>query len=226
MLLGQAGGAFVDEAYQVTVNSNPFRAVHNWTLDMVRQDLLSYTHIHPGASAARPHNAGLVAVATYRQDFWNEHESPMTPTPPLRYQAGSEPTTIFSDRSWAIMNVSPEEQEAAWEVIKYLVSPEVNARWNMALGYPPATYSAIQHPAFFEYAFNEAPNLLVWSEQYLTTPNAIPWPNPLYLTNIWDVATELHTAYIRQEVALEAMVSELERRIGQVIAEFLETNVP
>lgn len=43
---------------------------------------------------------------------------------------------------YILNNRSQEEQQAAWEFIKYLVTPKVQAQWNINTGYFPITKAA------------------------------------------------------------------------------------
>lgn len=50
---------------------------------------------------------------------------------------------VVGGASLYILNNKPDkEQQAAWEFIKYLTSPEVQAKWNVATGYFPITKAA------------------------------------------------------------------------------------
>lgn len=50
---------------------------------------------------------------------------------------------VVGGASLYIMNSKPEEeQKAAWEFIKYLASPEVQAKWSVSTGYFPITKAA------------------------------------------------------------------------------------
>lgn len=217
-LLAQAGGSLIDDTFQVTVNSVPVRTTYNYILNLIDLDILAYDF--QGAAGARFHHAGLLATGNWRQDHLDTNESPMVLAPPLRHTAASEPVTRFADRGWAIMNVSQEEQDAAWEVIKHLTSPEVSARWNIALGYPPATFSAIAHPDFQEFALHQQPNVGIWANEYLSVPHATPWPIPMYQTAIWDVAGAQQRPLVNRQISLEGWVTEFERQLEVLVQEF------
>lgn len=51
---------------------------------------------------------------------------------------------------WALNNESEERQQAVWEFVKFLVSPESQAYWNSRTGYFPVTAAAHSEPVFKE----------------------------------------------------------------------------
>lgn len=51
---------------------------------------------------------------------------------------------------WALDNQDAAKQKAAWEFIKFLVSPESQAYWNAQTGYFPVTTTAHEEPVFKE----------------------------------------------------------------------------
>lgn len=132
-LMGQAGGpaapagVFVNEDFEPTVNSSHVRETYDWILSMINSDLLGYSfgNIHPGAGQARMHNAAMLQSGPQREQLIMDSESALRPAPPLRARPDTRAAATYADRSLAIMNVSPERQEAAWEVIKWLFQPDV-----------------------------------------------------------------------------------------------------
>lgn len=69
----------------------------------------------------------------------------------------------FAGTDLAIFNTaSPAEQEAAWEFVKFLLSPQIQAFWAIKTGYLPVTKSAIETQAWKDYAAsNPMANILV-----------------------------------------------------------------
>ncbi|MFQ3584855.1 MAG: ABC transporter substrate-binding protein [Cyanobacteriota bacterium] len=59
---------------------------------------------------------------------------------------------------------SPEEQNASWRFIRFLLEPEQMATWSAGTGYLPVTRSAYEHPIFQEY-LQRAPGAAVAFEQ-------------------------------------------------------------
>lgn len=222
VLLGQAGGAFITSDYQVAVNSEPVRETYNWILDMINEELLDYRGLHPDAPDTNgwAHRSAFVVDASYRQNTWDKEESANITAPPLRRDAGSEPATIFTDRSWAIMAVAQERQEAAWEVVKYLVRAENAARFAVSLGYPPATRSAVSHEIFQEYS-QTRPNVLRWAEMYGPIQAVNPWPSGL-----WGPASSyaypMATSLLKKEITIGEFIENLQSSLTAVVTEFLE----
>lgn len=51
---------------------------------------------------------------------------------------------------WALNNEDSQKQQAVWEFVKFLVSPESQAYWNSQTGYFPVTLAAHEEPMFKE----------------------------------------------------------------------------
>lgn len=51
---------------------------------------------------------------------------------------------------WALDNKDPKKLRAAWEFVKFLISPESQAFWNAQTGYFPVTTAAHEEPVFKE----------------------------------------------------------------------------
>ena len=222
VLLGQVDGMLITPEYEVVVDSEPVRRTYNWILDMVNEETLHYiSSIHPAGpnDEGRAHRSAFVSDATYRQNTWTQLESPLRTAPPLRADPMGREKTRFSDRSLAIMNVAPERQEAAWEFIKYVLQPEVLARLNASLGYPPATRSAAQHPIFQDYA-RMNPNMMIWSELYSPIEQINAWPAALQ-AQVTDPLVAGSRALVRKEITLAQFIDDLQRQLTAIVQEHL-----
>ncbi len=71
--------------------------------------------------------------------------------------------TIVGGEYLAIFKQS-ENPDAAWEFIKYIISPEVQAKWAMTSGYLPIRHAVLQVPEFQKY-LEENPNFKVFVDQ-------------------------------------------------------------
>jgi len=56
------------------------------------------------------------------------------------------PATVLYGPNVIIFNTTHEQQEAAWEFIKYFTDTDVGVRWALGTGYLPIRKSAISHP--------------------------------------------------------------------------------
>ncbi len=84
----------------------------------------------------------------------------------------------FAGTDLAIFNTAtPEEQQAAWEFVKFLLSPQVQAFWAIKTGYLPVTKSAIETQAWKDYAAsNPMANILVSQIPYGSSdPGIAAW---------------------------------------------------
>jgi len=225
VLIAQAGGCLLTEDLQVTTHMEPIRSALGYVVELVDDDIARFRGVHsdaPNANDAWGHKTAFVADATYRQDTWNNLESPMKVAPPLRYQKDSQPCTVFSDRSWAIMNVTPERQEAAWKVVKYLTRADNAARFAVALGYPVASRSAMQNSVFQAY-MRARPNMRIWAETYTTIQSAQLYPARAAAL-VFDIVAPLAQNVRRKTMSVEEFVQDVQNRLPALITERLLAN--
>jgi multiple sugar transport system substrate-binding protein len=84
----------------------------------------------------------------------------------------------FAGTDLAIFNTATtEEQQAAWEFVKFLLSPQIQAFWAIKTGYLPVTKSAIETQAWKDYAAsNPMANILVSQIPYGSSdPGIAAW---------------------------------------------------
>ncbi|WP_352523734.1 ABC transporter substrate-binding protein [Heyndrickxia oleronia] len=73
---------------------------------------------------------------------------------------------------WMIDGKPKEEQQAAWEFMKYLQTPEVQAKWHVGTGYFAINPKAYENPMVKE-AYNKMPQLQVTVNQLQSTKPSI-----------------------------------------------------
>jgi len=84
----------------------------------------------------------------------------------------------FAGTDLAIFNTATtEEQQAAWEFVKFLLSPQIQAFWAIKTGYLPVTKSAVETQAWKNYAAsNPMANILVSQIPYGSSdPGIAAW---------------------------------------------------
>ena len=59
---------------------------------------------------------------------------------------GCKPSTVLFGANICMFKTSSEVQRAAWEFVKFFISPEATAKWSMATGYLPVRKSATKLP--------------------------------------------------------------------------------
>lgn len=219
VMLGQAGAEIINADGEITIDSDAVRTTYNWLVSAVNEDILRYRGIHADApdDEGWGHHSAFVADATYRQNTWNTLEAAMVTAPPLRQSVGSDPATIFSDRSWGIMNVSPERQAAAWEVIKYLLEAENAAQFVVNLGYLPATRSSFEHDIWQDYAANH-PNPSIWASLYLPIRNGTPYPTTYAAAVVAQVVPESQ-ALVGNRITIAEFIENATTRLRTAISE-------
>lgn len=101
-------------------------------------------------------------------------------TAPLPVPDGVEPqgAQVGGNSIYITNKIPEEEQEGAWEFLKYLASPEVQARWAAATGYFPITEAANDVDVLKE-TYEEYPQMLTAVEVNANTPAEPATSGPL-----------------------------------------------
>ena len=153
-MLFQRGGTYLDEATNQAVFASPEGiAAMEFIMGMIngpharvagadgfmsgvfgRQDVAMYI----GSSAGLPHVTNAVA-GTFD---WGTAPIPTTNGNGAVEFAGND-LVMFENR-----NHSVDERVGAWEFMRFTMEPETSARWAMASGYVPVTYTAASLPLF------------------------------------------------------------------------------
>lgn len=219
VMLGQAEGWIIDPDGRIALDSDAVRTTYSWLLSAVNEDILRYRGIHPDAPGddGWGHHTAFIADATYRQNTWDNLGAKMVTAPPLRQTADGTPSTIFSDRSWGIMNVSPERQAAAWEVIKFLLEAEHAAQFVVNLGYLPATRSAFDHDIWQEYAAAH-PNPGIWASLYLPIRNGTPYPTQYAAAIVAEVVPESQ-ALLGNKITIAEFIENATTRLSAALSQ-------
>ncbi|HHW11170.1 MAG TPA: extracellular solute-binding protein [Firmicutes bacterium] len=227
-MLGQAGGEFVTQDYKVVINSQPVRDTFGFITQMIDEDL--WEHIGNGVSSIHgpnervPNEAWFTRTAftfsaTYRQERFTQNNAPFVTAPPIRYKTDTSPSTRFTDRGWAICNVSQERKDAAWEVVSYLLQPKQLAQWVASMGMIPATRGAIIDPVFRNY-LNTNKNMQTWVNEYSSLPPARAFPfemeEDMYLAD-GAVVADLHRQMLKRTISVEAFITEAKRALENLI---------
>lgn len=91
----------------------------------------------------------------------------------IPHAEGVKPVTVMFGANICMFKSTPEKQLAAWEFIKYFVSPKVTALWATETGYLPVRKSALNEEPYKSFANAHPRNRAAFD----TIPIARPEPN-------------------------------------------------
>ena len=168
-ILKQLGGVYIDEeTSEATFASEEGIEAMTFIKDMVDEgiartagedDYMSNPFgrgdvaMYIGSSAGIPHVDGAMEDGI---------EWSTAPIPSL----DGEYASTFAGNDIIMFNQSEQaEQEAAWQFMKYLTSPEVTAEWSMLSGYLPIRYSAQESDEYQQF-LEENPGFKAGPEQF------------------------------------------------------------
>lgn len=153
VFLNAFGGSWVDAAGQSGFNDADGLAALTFMQDLVIADQSAYYH---DGYLDDEFNQGNTAMffATVATIPWLSANLNWGAAP---IPVGQVQASVVQGTDLAILGQSTaEEQRAAWRFVKFLTSPEVNARWAVASGYLPVRESAAQTETYQEWV-NQAP---------------------------------------------------------------------
>lgn len=122
---------------------------------------------------------------------------------------------------WINKDKPVEEQEAAWEYIKYLLAPEQQAEWYSGSGYLPLRLSARDLPAAKEVEAKYPP-FHTAVEELMTTPRNEATAGPLVgpYAQIREAVTSALERMILQDVSPEDALREAAEKANQAIEDY------
>ncbi|MGC8905704.1 ABC transporter substrate-binding protein [Thermus sp.] len=110
----------------------------------------------------------------------------------------------------------PAKREATLRFIKYMVSPELQARWSMDSGYVAARRASWSLPAMKEYT-RQWPQALVAREQLAYAKAELPVYN---LQQVKDIVAEAEQAVVLGRKDVREATKEAQARVDQALAPF------
>lgn len=127
---------------------------------------------------------------------------------------------------WLMNSVAEEEKEAAWDFMKYVTTPAVQAEWAAGTGYFPITKAAHEEPILKE-KYGQAPQFLTTVKQLQNTKTGSATRGALisvFPETRNEVATAIEKLY--QGDAPQKVVDELTAKIDKLIEEDNKVNAP
>ncbi|TDL55624.1 ABC transporter substrate-binding protein [Paenibacillus dendritiformis] len=127
---------------------------------------------------------------------------------------------------WLMNSVAEEEKEAAWDFMKYVTTPAVQAEWAAGTGYFPITKAAHEEPVLKE-TYEQAPQFLTTVKQLQNTKIGSATRGALisvFPETRNEVATAIEKLY--QGDAPQKAVDDLTAKIDKLIEEDNKVNAP
>lgn len=153
-------------------------------------------------------------------DIFSKEE--VTPSLHLSWEGSASSPVTYAIGLVIPRNVESEEKEAASQFIKYLLKPEVNAKWVTLSGYLPGNIKAYESPVFLEYA-KENERINVSREQLNFT--SMPYYDPTggkINEAIVEAAKRLINDNISAEIVLRDAKKKAQRELDKLMDELEE----
>jgi ABC-type glycerol-3-phosphate transport system substrate-binding protein len=126
-----------------------------------------------------------------------------------------DPHTVLFGPNICIFNTTPEQQEAAWEFVKFFTSLDGVVQWALGTGYLPIRKSAAKHPkmqAFWgEWEYNRA--------GFDCLPYARPEPNVAGWQEVRGLVEDALTAVLTDIKSAEQASRELKRAADRALSD-------
>jgi sn-glycerol 3-phosphate transport system substrate-binding protein len=147
----QAGGILDSEdGTKLNIDTEEARAALNYMQTMVDQGSMpaikqwseSVSDFAAGATSMIYNSTG--ALGFIRKSMTDDFGTAFLP-------AGKRQVAIEGGGNFFIFKTDEKEQQAAWEFIKWMTTPENTARWSMGSGYIPVKQAAFEVPEYKAY---------------------------------------------------------------------------
>jgi multiple sugar transport system substrate-binding protein len=211
--LWQAGGEFLSEDLTKAAFNSPEgeRALQFW-VDLLHTDqsapLAPWGQFGQGKACMVMDGSWMVGGMTAEPPF-------DFGTAPMPIPAGGEPATNMGGEQLVLFETTPEEQQAAFEFVAWLTSPEIQTEWDKQTGFTPVRASVASSPDYLTYVKEQLPALLPFVENQKHARNRPPVPNYPEISDAF--SRELEAALIGQTEPAEAL-SRAEQAVNRLLA--------
>ncbi|MCC5876712.1 MAG: ABC transporter substrate-binding protein [Candidatus Sumerlaeia bacterium] len=125
----------------------------------------------------------------------------------------TEGRTLMQGTNVGIFRHAPEEaKEGAWEFLKFLSSPEMNAKWAAASGYMPIRYSTLDVPEFAEFLRRDRR----FANAVDTLPYATYEPRLIYWESVRQVISQQVEAVLFNRRTINNVLRDAHRTVENV----------
>jgi multiple sugar transport system substrate-binding protein len=201
--LWQAGGEFLSEDLTKAAFNTPEgeQALQFW-VDLLQNDksapLAPWGQFGQGKACMAMDGSWMVGGMTAEPPF--DFGTAAMPIP-----TGGEAATNMGGEQLVVFETSPEEQQAAFDFITWLTSPEVQTEWDKATGFTPISETVATSPEYLDYVNETVPALLPFVENQKNARNRPPVPNYPEISDAF--SRELEKALLGEAEPKEALAA-------------------
>jgi len=200
--LWQAGGEFLNEDLTAAAfNSPEGEAALQYWIDL----------IDSGGSGVAPWGqfgqgaACMVMDGSWMVGIWSAEPPFEFGTASMPYPADGTMATNMGGEQGFVMAEDPAAQQAAFDFLAWLTSPEIQVEWDQRTGFMPVRASVAEDPAYLEHIETTEPRYLpfVENQQFARSRPAVP-----EYSELSDVfSRELEAALLGEATAAEALAA-------------------
>lgn len=210
--LWQAGGEFLSEDMSAAAFNSPEgeRALQFW-VELLQTDksapLAPWGQFGQGKACMVMDGSWMVGGMSADPPF--DFGTAAMPIP-----TGGEPATNMGGEQAVVFETTPEEQEAAFEFVAWLTSPEIQTEWDKQTGFTPVREAVATSPDYLAYVNESLPALLPFVENQKHARNRPSIPNYPEVSDAF--SRELEAALIGQVEPKEAL-DRAERAVNELL---------
>jgi multiple sugar transport system substrate-binding protein len=201
--LWQAGGEFLTEDLSRAAFNSPAgeRALRFW-VDLLQTDgsapLAPWGQFGQGKACMVMDGSWMVGGMTAEPPF-------DFGTAPMPIPSDGRPATNMGGEQLVVFETSPEEQQAAFDLVAWLTSPEIQTEWDQQTGFTPVRQSVATSPDYLASVRESLPALIPFVEQQKHAKNRPPVENYPELSDAF--SRELEAALLGQVEPADALAS-------------------
>ena len=173
--LWQAGGDFLTPDLTKAAFNSPAgeQALQYWV------DLLQTDKSAPTApwGAFGQGKACMVMDGSWMVSIWSAEPPFDFGTAAMPYPADGQPATNMGGEQLVVFKTSPEKQQAAFDFVSWLISPETQIAWDKETGFMPIREAVATAPDYLSYVQEQEPRLLPFVENQQYARNRPPVAN-------------------------------------------------
>lgn len=214
----QVGARMWDpESMQPAIDVDKFNRAFGYYLDLVDSQLAQFNGVHYTGQRWEPFASGNSAFyldGSYRLGVLENATDFTQVAPATRADDSLPPATDLGQRTFNILKTTPEREQAAWEVLKYISNAESLATFSSLSGQITASRSAQNHPALADrMASDNFRNIVQNVVPYASGISGVPGIGQIY-GEMYTLLSELFGG----ERPMSSFLEDLELRVAAILS--------
>jgi multiple sugar transport system substrate-binding protein len=211
--LWQAGGDFLTpDLTKAAFNSPAGKQALQYWVDLLQTD--KSAPVAPWGAFGQGKSC-MVMDGSWMVGIWSAEPPFDFGTAPMPHPTDGQPATNMGGEQLVVFKTSPEKQQAAFDFVAWLISPDTQVAWDKATGFMPIREAVASSPDYLSYVKDQEPRLLpfVENQQYARNrPPVVKYPQ------VSDAFSRELEAALLGQVSVQDALAAAEQAVNAILA--------